>query len=167
MIGGRAPKANAPMVVLGPGTGFGVAALHVRGEKGGVVVRSEGGHATLPRGSLREDAIIAKLRQQFGHVSAERALSGSGLENLYHSIAWLQIADCARRRCGRSCTGRSRGRFATSRDALDTFARCLARSPAIWRSPSVRRAGSTLPAASSHIYAIFCRNQRSSLPVSR
>ncbi len=120
MIGGRAPKANAPMVVLGPGTGLGVAA-YVRGEKGGLVVRSEGGHATLPRGSLREDAIIAKLRQQFGHVSAERALSGSGLENLYHTIASLESRTAPERDAAEIAQAAAAGSCATSRDALDTF----------------------------------------------
>src|SRR5581483_4742500 len=80
MIGGGSPEKHAPMVVLGAGTGFGVAA-YVHGAFGGSVVRSEGGHSTLPGGSVREDAIIKKLRQQFGHVSVERALSGGGLEN--------------------------------------------------------------------------------------
>jgi glucokinase len=88
-IGGRKPDPAAPKVVLGPGTGLGVAA-YLKTKQGNLVVRSEGGHATLPGSSAYEDAIIAKLRQQFGHVSAERALSGSGLENLYHALASLE-----------------------------------------------------------------------------
>jgi glucokinase len=35
----------------------------------------------------REDRIIQYLRGKFGHVSAERAISGGGLENLYEAIA--------------------------------------------------------------------------------
>ena len=35
----------------------------------------------------REDRIIQYLRGKFGHVSAERAISGGGLENLYQAIA--------------------------------------------------------------------------------
>ena len=120
MIGGREPKPNAPMVVLGPGTGLGVAA-YVRGEKGGLVVCSEGGHATLPSGSLREDAIIAKLRQQFGHVSAERALSGSGLENIYHTIASLESRTAPERDAAEIAQAAVAGSCATSRVALDTF----------------------------------------------
>jgi glucokinase len=88
-IGGRKPDPAAPKVVLGPGTGLGVAA-YLKTKQGNLVVRSEGGHATLPSSSAYEDAIIAKLRQQFGHVSAERALSGSGLEILYHALASLE-----------------------------------------------------------------------------
>lgn len=44
-IGGREPVAQAPMIVLGPGTGLGVA-VYVPREKGGFVLRSEAGHAT-------------------------------------------------------------------------------------------------------------------------
>jgi glucokinase len=88
-IGGREPDSAAPKVVLGPGTGLGVAA-YLQTKKGNLVVRSEGGHATLPSSSALEDAIVAKLRQQFGHVSAERALSGRGLQNLYQAIASLE-----------------------------------------------------------------------------
>jgi len=86
VIGGGAALPDAPMAVLGPGTGLGVAA-YVPHQAGGLVLRSEGGHVTLPGSSSREDAIIVALRQRFGHVSAERVLSGQGLENLYHAIA--------------------------------------------------------------------------------
>jgi glucokinase len=51
------------------------------------VLASEGGHSTLPSASPREHLVIEHLRQQFGHVSTERALSGPGLENLYRAIA--------------------------------------------------------------------------------
>ncbi len=74
------------MAVLGPGTGLGMAGLIRRGS-GVTVIPTEGGHATLPGATAREDAVIACLRDKFGHVSAERALSGPGLENLYAAIA--------------------------------------------------------------------------------
>jgi glucokinase len=38
----------------------------------------------------REAAVLAKLRVRFGHVSAERVLSGPGLVNLYNAIAELE-----------------------------------------------------------------------------
>lgn len=120
MIGGREPKSDAPLVVLLPGTGLGVAAF-LRAEQGGLVVRSEGGHATLPSGSLREDAIIAKLRQQFGHVSTERALSGDGLENLYHAIASLKSQTVSERGVAEITQAGTAGSCAISRAALDTF----------------------------------------------
>jgi glucokinase len=49
----------------------------------------EGGHVTLPAVEPREEEIIQALRRRFGHVSAERAVSGQGLQNLYAAIAEL------------------------------------------------------------------------------
>ena len=76
-LGGVAGDKTSPMAVLGPGTGLGVACLIRRANKP-VVIASEGGHATLAATCDREDQIIQHLRQRFGHVSAERALSGPG-----------------------------------------------------------------------------------------
>jgi glucokinase len=91
VVGGKAPPAETQqpgetMAVLGPGTGLGMAGLVRHGGRM-IVVPTEGGHATLPGVTTREDAVIARLRARFGHVSAERALSGPGLENLHAAIA--------------------------------------------------------------------------------
>ena len=84
-IGGGRPEAGAPMAVLGPGSGLGVACLIDHSERR-VVIASEGGHATLAPTCEQEDHIMAHLRKRFGHVSAERAISGSGLENIYQAM---------------------------------------------------------------------------------
>jgi len=86
-IGGGEPKPDALKLALGPGTGLGVAAYVPA--QGGLVLGTEGGHASLPGGSAREDAVISALRRKFGHVSIERVLSGPGLVNLYQAIAAL------------------------------------------------------------------------------
>ena len=85
-IGGGKVEEGMPKAVLGPGTGLGVACL-AHSSADPVVVTSEGGHATLAGTCDREDRIIQYLRDKFGHASAERAISGSGLENLYQAIA--------------------------------------------------------------------------------
>lgn len=85
-IGSGTAEPGAPIAVLGPGSGLGVACLIQSADKPSVVA-SEGGHATLAGVSERDDAIIRQLRGRFGHVSAERAISGSGLENLFSAIA--------------------------------------------------------------------------------
>ena len=90
------PSPRETMAVIGPGTGLGMAGL-VRREGGMTVVATEGGHTTLPGTTPREDAVIAYLRRRFGHVSAERALSGPGLENLYSAIAAIDNAPVSRR----------------------------------------------------------------------
>jgi glucokinase len=90
------PLPGEAMAVIGPGTGLGMAGVVGRGDRV-TVVPTEGGHATLPCVTSREDAVIAHLRDRFGHVSAERALSGPGLENLYTAIAAIDGAAVASR----------------------------------------------------------------------
>jgi glucokinase len=71
-------------LVLGPGTGLGVAAWLPAG--GGVVVAGEGGHARLAPGNAREAALLARLADQEGFVGAEDVLSGPGLLRLYRVL---------------------------------------------------------------------------------
>ncbi len=88
-IGGGAAVPGAPAVILGPGSGLGVSALIPCPAGGDVALEGEGGHATLAASNAREAAVVAVLRERFGHVSAERALSGPGLVNLYGAICAL------------------------------------------------------------------------------
>ena len=77
---------SAPIAVIGPGTGLGVAAL-VPGENGPAVVPTEGGHAAMAPADDEEYELLRILRREFGHVSAERVLSGQGIVNLYGALA--------------------------------------------------------------------------------
>ncbi|MGE5547544.1 MAG: glucokinase [Solirubrobacterales bacterium] len=86
-LGGGLPAADAPIAVLGPGTGLGVSALVPTPAGNWIAVATEGGHATMAPVDDRESAILAFLRHRFGHVSAERVLSGPGLVNLYEAVA--------------------------------------------------------------------------------
>ncbi len=86
-IAGGQPAAHEAVALLGPGTGLGVSGLlPVPGKATWVPIRGEGGHVTLGGADDFEDQIIARLRQRFGHASAERALSGPGLENLHLAL---------------------------------------------------------------------------------
>src|SRR5690606_36498587 len=51
---------------------------------------SEGGHATMPAADNLDAELLAVLREEFGHVSAERVLSGPGLANIHRGLARLQ-----------------------------------------------------------------------------
>ena len=64
-IGGGKAESGAPMAVLGPGSGLGVACL-VPGLGKPVVIPSEGGHATLAGTCDREDKIVKQLRSGSG-----------------------------------------------------------------------------------------------------
>jgi glucokinase len=89
VIRNAATVAAGPIAVVGPGTGLGVAAVIPDGAGGWVPLASEGGHVTLAAADEREDAILAELRRRFGHVSAERVLSGPGLVYLYEAVCAL------------------------------------------------------------------------------
>jgi len=88
-IGGGQSVDGAPLAVLGPGTGLGVSGLLKARSGDWVALNGEGGHVTLPAFDDQEAAVIGMLRRRFDHVSAERALSGPGLVNLYKATAAL------------------------------------------------------------------------------
>jgi glucokinase len=87
-IGGGAPAKDAPVGVLGPGSGLGVSVL-IRDRDEPVVVEGEGGHVTMAAADEREAAVLELMRRRFDHVSAERFLSGPGLVNLYNALCEL------------------------------------------------------------------------------
>lgn len=89
-VGGGRPVADAPMALLGAGTGLGVSGLLPAGTGRHVAIHGEGGHVTLSAADGAEAEVIAVLRKRFGHASAERALSGPGLVNLYEAVRALQ-----------------------------------------------------------------------------
>jgi glucokinase len=119
-IGGGRPEAGAPMAVLGPGSGLGVACLIDRSAKR-VVIASEGGHATLAPTCEDEDRIVAHLRKRFGHVSAERAISGNGLENIYQAIAAIEGLEISPRNAAEITKNALSGECTLASRSLSTF----------------------------------------------
>jgi glucokinase len=89
-LGGGAAVPRAPVALIGPGTGLGVSGL-LTGDAPGrwVALQGEGGHVTLAAANPREAAVLQALRDEFGHASAERAISGQGLEALYAAVCTL------------------------------------------------------------------------------
>lgn len=92
LVGGGTAVADAAIGLLGPGTGLGVSGLTPSGAGRWSPLCGEGGHVTLAATDEREAALLAWLRVQHGHVSAERVLSGGGLVNLYRAICALDGA---------------------------------------------------------------------------
>jgi glucokinase len=108
------------MAVLGPGTGLGVACL-VPSTGKNFVLSSEGGHSTLAAANDREDEIIKRMRNRFEHVSAERLVSGAGLENIYQAIVEIDRSDL-RPRSAADITKRALdGNCRIAGEALRTF----------------------------------------------
>jgi glucokinase len=85
-IGGGKAVANAPVGVLGPGSGLGVGGL-ISNAGEWLPISGEGGHVTMAPVTIRESAVLDRMRVRFDHVSAERVLSGPGLINLYNTLA--------------------------------------------------------------------------------
>jgi glucokinase len=72
--------------LIGPGTGLGVSGIVPVGG-GWSALASEGGHASFAPGDETEIAILQQLWREYGHASAERLLSGPGLELIYRVIS--------------------------------------------------------------------------------
>ncbi len=89
-VGSGLPVADTPKALLGPGTGLGVSGLVPSQGGGWTALSGEGGHVTLSATNEQEASVVALLTKRFGHASAERALSGRGLVNLYDALCTLQ-----------------------------------------------------------------------------
>lgn len=85
MIGAPADPALASRVVLGPGTGLGVAGL-VHARNTWFPVPGEGGHVDIGPRSERDLEIFPHLEPIEGRISAEQLLCGRGLVNIYRAI---------------------------------------------------------------------------------
>jgi glucokinase len=79
----------------------------------------------MPSGSAREDAIVETLRQRFGHVSAERVLSGPGLENLYQAIAAVDSLNVPQRNASEITKAGVAGHCRACSSAIDMFCAML------------------------------------------
>jgi glucokinase len=123
-LGKQCSTTGAPMLVVGPGTGFGASCLVVQGGVTFAIV-TEAGHATLPATSEREEHVISHLRQRFGHVSIERVLSGPGLENLYEALAVVDGIQAPTRDAASITRAALDGSCDVSRATLDMFCSLL------------------------------------------
>lgn len=124
LIGSGTGIPGAPMAIVAPGTGLGIACLFP-GPGGRCVLPSEGGHATLAGVDEPSDAVIAFLRRRFGRASAERILSGPGLSNLHQAILSLQGGASSIRKPGEITASAFDGSSSVCRAAVDMFCALL------------------------------------------
>jgi glucokinase len=89
VIESEAPRAEGPVLVMGPGTGLGSAVL-LPGKPHATVLATEAGQIALAPGNEREIEILRYLARDRAYVSFEHALSGPGLLNLYRALCALQ-----------------------------------------------------------------------------
>lgn len=79
------PVQAAPRLVIGAGTGLGVAFL-VREGAGYNVISGEAGHAAFSPTTLEQVELWRDLNKRLGRVSAEDVVSGPGLVRIYEFI---------------------------------------------------------------------------------
>jgi glucokinase len=84
-IGGDEPVEGASRVVLGPGTGLGVAGL-VRTGESWLPVPGEGGHVDMGPRTPRDYVIFPHIETLEGRISGEQILCGRGLVSLYKAV---------------------------------------------------------------------------------
>ncbi|MEL6284896.1 MAG: ROK family protein [Pseudomonadota bacterium] len=86
------PRQGAPILVTGPGTGFGISTLIEQEPGTWRVLTGEGGHAAFAARTLREASVAGKLGEVHGFVSTEAIVSGGWLQMVYAAIADLHNA---------------------------------------------------------------------------
>lgn len=90
------PDASAPepgpVLVVGPGTGFGAALRVPVGEERWLVMGSEAGQVSMAPGTARERALLAQLQGDAGYVRAEGVVSGPGLLGTYRALCAIDGA---------------------------------------------------------------------------
>ena len=94
-VGGGPARPDAPIALIGAGTGLGVSGLLPDGHGGWVPLEGEGGHITLAGCTPREDAVLALIRGRYGHMSAERACCGQGLVDIHLALQQLDKPELA------------------------------------------------------------------------
>lgn len=76
-------------IVIGPGTGIGVAAITPIDE-GWKVLTSEGGHVGFAPADDLERQILRTVKYKYPRVSVERVISGQGFSTLHQALATLR-----------------------------------------------------------------------------
>lgn len=84
-VGGGTRLPDANRVVIGPGTGLGVAGV-VHGANTWIPVPGEGGHVDLGPRTDRDYEVFPHLEKIGGRVSGEQVLCGRGMVNLYRAV---------------------------------------------------------------------------------
>ncbi|MFZ6656888.1 glucokinase [Undibacterium sp. TJN19] len=110
-IGGGTAQPHRTIGLIGPGTGLGVSGIIPAGQHW-VPLCSEGGHVSFSPNDETEIAILRQAWKTYPHVSAERLISGMGLEIMYRALSQLSdaheteemnAADITRRALDGSC----------------------------------------------------------------
>lgn len=125
-IGGGEAETAGSRVVLGPGTGLGVAGL-VHARRTWIPIPGEGGHVDIGPRTERDHQIFPHLEKIEGRISAEQILCGRGLANLYRAIATADGAEPRFEAPAEITTAALEGSDKIAVETLDLFATYLGR----------------------------------------
>ncbi|CAN7625830.1 glucokinase [Massilia sp. LjRoot122] len=89
-IGGGIDLPNRPIGLIGPGTGLGVSGV-IPAAGRWFALAGEGGHVSFAPSTREEVAILETLWSEYGHVSAERLLSGMGMELIHWALTGKRL----------------------------------------------------------------------------
>lgn len=91
-IGAGEPVSNASRVIIGPGTGLGVAGL-IHGYDNWIPVPGEGGHVSIGPQTDEDFLIWPFFNKKDNRVSAEQLVSGRGILNIYRAVSARENRD--------------------------------------------------------------------------
>ncbi|MDC8802269.1 glucokinase [Halomonas pacifica] len=109
-------------LVIGPGTGLGVAGLFP-GRRAWIPLPTEGGHVTFAPTDEREQNLLRHFRNRYGRVSVERILCGQGLLDLY--LAHCSLKGAPPRYANPAEVSEAAGADPVARDTLLRFLKIL------------------------------------------
>jgi glucokinase len=117
---------NAPVIVMGPGTGLGQALIVPCGDRSRIVP-TEGGHVAFAPRSDQEIALMRFIMRDHNRVSVERILSGMGIVNIYKAFCEIEGVPCAFRQAGDITAAAIAGNDTPSVSAVGLFCSLLGR----------------------------------------
>ncbi|MCI4643172.1 MAG: glucokinase [Hyphomonadaceae bacterium] len=115
------PAVGAPIIVTGPGTGFGVSTLLPEHDGCWRPVTGQGGHTAYAPRSVREAEMAERIAAEHGYISTEMVVSGIWLQSVFDVISDMH---------GQSREKVSAGEILRRAEADDPVARevCLVRA---------------------------------------
>jgi len=127
VVGGTTPfgVASGPVVVMGPGTGLGCAAVlpGTARDPRARILPSEGSHVLLATGTPREASILARMAHTWADVDVDYVLSGPGLLRLYRAISELDGLPQVLSTPAEVSRAGMAGESAAARESLEVFLR--------------------------------------------
>jgi len=113
-----------PCAVIGPGTGLGVSGLLHTGDYW-LPLQGQGGHVSMGAQNERELIILNQMASVYGHVSAERYLSGTGIVDVYRSICAVEKTPVEYERAEQITTAAMDGSCAICGEVMSLFCKYL------------------------------------------